>query len=103
MTSFVANSVDGFENYFSEDFVVWNIFFEGSDPEQGGQSWSFQRALGKDGTLESLGEEDEGICTVKEVQQATFYECVKKVILARESFFCEFTEKGAKESGASSI
>lgn len=103
MTKFFANSVDVFENYFSDDFVVWNMFFEESDPEERGESWSFQRALGKDGTLESLGEEDEGVCTVKEIQQATFYECIESVVLTRNSFFCNFDEKGAKQCGTSSI
>lgn len=103
MTKFVANSLDSLESYFSDDFVVWNMFFEESDPEEGGESWSFQRALGKDGTLESLGEEDEGVCTVKEVQQATFYECIESVVLTRNSFFCKFDEKGEKQCGTSSI
>ena len=103
MTKFIANSVESFRNYFSDDFVVFNISFEESDPEKGGESWSFQRTLGKDGTLESLGEDDDGVCAVKEIQQATCYECIESAVLTRDSFSCLFTEKGSKECGTSSI
>ncbi len=61
MTEFNANTVETFRNEFSNDFVVFNIFFEESDPEEGGKSWNFQRALGADGTVDSLGEDDDGV------------------------------------------
>ena len=103
MTKFIAHSVEAFENYYSEDFVVFNIFFEESDPEAGGQSWNLQRALGNDKTLDSLGEEDEGVCIVKEVQQVVLYEAIESAQLSRNRFVCIFDRVAAKKAGTGGI
>ncbi|MGF1488898.1 MAG: hypothetical protein ACFBSE_17575 [Prochloraceae cyanobacterium] len=90
MIRFTAKTVEAFSTEFCKDFVVFNIFFEECDREEGGQSWSFQRALGADGTIESREEEDEGVCTVKEIQQLTLYEGIERVKLSRNKFVCKF-------------
>ncbi len=99
MVAFKANTVDSFREEFTDDFVVFSIFFEESDPETGGESWNFQRALGLDGTVESLGEEDEGVCVVKEIQQETFYEDIKSIALSRNRLVCEFTAERSTRLG----
>ncbi len=103
MIAFKAKTVDSFREEFTDDFVVFSIFFEESDPETGGESWNFQRALGPDGTLESLGEEDEGVCVVKEIQQETFYEDIKSIVLSRNRLVCEFTAERATRLGYSGL
>ena len=95
MIEFEAKAVESFKNEFTKDFVVFNLFFEESDPETGGESWNFQRALGADGTVESLGEEDEGVCVAKEVQQQTFHEDIESVVLSRNRLVCEFSSQRA--------
>lgn len=98
MIRFTARVIDAFSEEFTDDFVVFSIFFEEYDPEEGGESWIFQRALGSDGTIKSLGEEDEGICVVKEIQQLTFYKGVEEVELSRNKFICKFDPKAIKET-----
>jgi hypothetical protein len=46
-----------------------------------------------------LGEDDGGVCTVKEIQQATVYGGIVRFKLARNSVTCEFDENAAKEIG----
>lgn len=97
MTEFSAKVVETFKNEFSDDFVVFNLFFEESDPKDGGESWNFQRALGADGTVESLGEYDDGVCTVKEIQLITLYEGIATIELHRNKFICIFEPDSVKE------
>jgi hypothetical protein len=85
-----ANLVTGEEDGYTPDFVVHGIYFGEGDPEQGGQHWNFTRALGED---------DDGVCTVKEIQQVTVYGGIVRFTLARHSMTCEFDEKAAKETG----
>ncbi len=98
MKKFKAKIVASFKEEFSDDFVVFNIFFEESNPEDGGESWNFQRALGADGSIESLGEEDDGVCTVKEIQQVTIYEGIESFILRRTSVVCVFQKDKHNET-----
>jgi len=92
MVNFKAEIVETHKETFSEDFAVFSLFFEEGDPEEGGESWNFQRALGNDGTLENLGEDDEGVCAVKEIQQETFYDGIESFELSRNSAICIFKE-----------
>jgi len=96
MRKYTANLVDTFVEEFSEDFTVFSIFFEESDPDEGGESWNFQRALGADGKLESLGEDDDGVCVVKEIQQLTDYEVLEIVEISRNRFYCKFISEWAQ-------
>jgi len=89
---FTAAEVQAIRTEYSDDYVVYGIFFEESDPEQGGQSWNFQRALGADGTINSLGEEDEGVCVVKEVQRLVVQDGISQFILGRNKMECTFKD-----------
>jgi len=103
MKKFTANLVDTFVEEFSEEYAVYNIFFEESDPDMGGESWNFQRALGADGTLESLGEEDDGVCIVREIQQLTEYEKLELVEISRNRFYCKFSPEWVKTTQISGL
>jgi hypothetical protein len=103
MTKFTANKVEVFREVFSDDFTVFSIFFEEFDPEEGGESWNFQRALGTDGKIESLGEDDDGVCTVKEIQQVTIYEGIQKVELSQTRLICEFDPETIKDTGTDAL
>jgi len=98
MIKFHANIVESFKEKFFDDFCVFSIFFEESDPDTGGESWNFQRALGADGTIESLGEDDDGVCVVKEIQQLTFNEGIKSIEISRYRFICKFDPVGRKSA-----
>ena len=97
MIRFTARDIAAFSDDFSDDFVVFNIFFEEFNSEEGGESWNFQRALGADGTIESLGEEDEGVCVVKEIQQLVFNKSIQEVELSRGRFVCKFDPEGKNQ------
>ena len=103
MTKFTANIVDAFKNEFTPEFVVFNLFFEESDPEEGGESWCFQRALGADGTLKSLEGDDDGVCTVKEIQQAILHEGIQKFELSRTQVVCVFEPNAVEETTTDSL
>jgi hypothetical protein len=85
-----ANLVVAEEDEYTHDFVIHRICFGEGDPEQGGQHWNFTR---------SLGEDDDGVCTVKEIQQVTVYGGIVRFSLARDSVTCEFDEETANETG----
>jgi len=85
-----ADLVAGEEEEYTQDFVVHGVYFGEGNPEQGGQHWNFTR---------NLGEDDDGVCTVKEIQQVTVYGGIVRFTLARDSLTCEFDEKAAKEIG----
>jgi hypothetical protein len=87
---FKANLVSGDEEEYTPDFVVHGIYFGEGDPEGGGQHWNFTRSLGYD---------DDGVCTVKEIQQVTVYGGIVRFSLTRQSVTCEFDETTAKETG----
>jgi hypothetical protein len=85
-----ANLVAAEEDGYTPEFVVHGIYFGEGDPEQEGQHWNFTR---------SLGEDDDGVCIVKEIQQVTVYGGIERFTLARDSVTCEFDEEAAKETG----
>jgi len=97
MKKFTAHLVEAFVEEFDEDYAVFNLLFEESDPDLGGESWNFQRALGADGTLESLGEDDDGVCIVKEIQQLTDYEKLEFVEITKNRFYCKFSAEWARK------
>ncbi len=103
MKTFTANIVETFKNEFTPEFVVFNLFFEESDPEEGGESWCFQRALGADGTLKSLEGDDDGVCTVKEIQQAILHEGIQKLELSRTRLLCVFEPHAVEETGTQGL
>jgi len=103
MKTFTANIVDTFKNEFTPEFVVFNLLFEESDPEQGGECWCFQRALGADSTLETLEGDDDGVCTVKEIQQAILHEGIQSLTLSRMQLVCVFEPHGVDEAGTEGL
>jgi hypothetical protein len=46
-----------------------------------------------------LGEDNDGVCTVKEIQQVTVYDGIVRFTLTRNSMTCEFDERAARETG----
>jgi hypothetical protein len=85
-----ADLVAGDEEEYTPDFAVHGIYFGEGDPERGGQHWNFTR---------NSGEDDNGVCTVREIQQVTIYGGIVRFSLARHSVTCEFDEKAARETG----
>ncbi|HEX4949259.1 MAG TPA: hypothetical protein VFZ34_21465 [Blastocatellia bacterium] len=83
---FHAEMVAGHEEGYTPEFAVHGIYFGEGDPEQGGQHWNFTR---------SLGEDDDGVCTVKEIQEVTIYGGIINFTLTRQSLACEFDEDAA--------
>ncbi|MEE9334155.1 MAG: hypothetical protein V3U65_08695 [Granulosicoccaceae bacterium] len=103
MTKFTANIVEIFKNEFTPEFVVFNLLFEESDPEEGGESWCFQRALGADGTIKSLEGDDDGVCTVKEIQQAILHEGIQMLELSKTQLVCVFEPQAVAETGTEGL
>src|SRR5262249_13464229 len=89
-----ADLAAGEEEEYTPDFVVHGIYFGEGDPEQGGQHWNFTR---------NLGEDDDGVCTSKEIQQATFYGGIVRFTLARDHVTCEFDEAASRETGVRNL
>ena len=94
MTTFTAIQVEAYDTEYGDDFVVHQIFFEDFAPEEGGQSWNFSRVL---------GDEDEGVCTVREIQQTTFYDGISSFRLSADCIVCSFTEDGARQAGTDGL
>jgi Immunity protein 10 len=95
--SFRAELVAGDEEEFSPDFFVHGIYFGEGDPENGGEHWNFTRAFGDN------DDDEAGVCTVKEIQQATVYGGIARFLLGRRSLRCEFDEETAKETGVRTL
>ncbi|GJM08363.1 MAG: hypothetical protein DHS20C11_06390 [Lysobacteraceae bacterium] len=70
---FHADRVAVSRECFTPDFSVLGIHFAEGDPEVGGEHWSFSCASG----------DDEGVCVVKEIQQAVFYNGIAEPSLSR--------------------
>ena len=87
---FEATLVAAEESRDGGNFTLHGIYFGEGDPEMGGQHWNFTR---------TLGVEDDGVCTVKEIQEVTVYGGITEFELTRSSVLCEFDEPTAKETG----
>lgn len=85
-----AQLVAANEQEFTEDFTVHGIYFGEGDPENGGQHWNFTRALGED---------DDGVCTVKEIQVVTVYDGIIRFEMNRAGLECEFNDEAAEQTG----
>ncbi len=90
---FKAQEVAAMSEEFTPDYVVHGIYFGEGNPEQGGQHWNFTRAL----------ETEDGVCTVKEIQQLTFYRGIKNFLLSRDGLVCEFDVKHAEHAGTKKL
>jgi hypothetical protein len=86
---FQAEMVAGDEEAYTPEFVVHGIYFGEGDPEQSGQHWNFTR---------SLDEDDDGVCTVKEIQEIVIYGGIIDFTLTRQSLVCEFDENTSRST-----
>ena len=91
---FKADFVEAASETYTPDFIVHGIYFGEGDPEQGGQHWNFTRNLETD---------DQGVCTVKEIQQVTVYGGIDEFVLGRNSLLCEFDENHAITTGTKKL
>ncbi|MDY6993953.1 MAG: hypothetical protein SVR94_15300 [Pseudomonadota bacterium] len=91
---FEAEFVEVASEEYTPDFIVHGIYFGEGDPEEGGEHWNFTRTLETD---------DEGVCTVKEIQQVTIYGGITRFLLERNHLICEFDENRSKETGTKKL
>jgi hypothetical protein len=87
--SFTAERVAAHVEDYTETYRVYGVYLETGDPELGGESWNFTRSF----------EDDEGVCTVREPQRATFYDKIQELALSRSQLVCTFTSEGEKDAG----
>jgi hypothetical protein len=85
-----ADHVAGLKEEYTGDFIVNGIYFSEGDPERGGQHWNFTRALGDD---------DDGVCTVKGIQEAVVYEGITHFDMNRTGLVCVFDSANAIKTG----
>jgi hypothetical protein len=87
--SFVAEDVVADTTEYTPECVVYTIAFGTGDPEADGHCWTFSRSF----------DDDWGVCTVREVQQATFYGGIERFRLQQSGVECVFGSKAAREAG----
>lgn len=78
---------------YTPKYAVHMIAFGTGDPEVDGHSWNFSRST----------DDDWGVCTVKEIQQATLYEGIESFALARSGLECVFNAEAALEVGVAKL
>jgi hypothetical protein len=83
------------EEEFTPDFTVVGIYFGEGDPEQGGQHWNFSQSIGDD--------EDEGVCTVKEIQQVVLYGNIDEFSISQSQVKCVFSDSALAKTGAKKL
>ncbi len=94
-----AHTVATLREDYGEDYTVYTLFFEERDPERGGECWQFQRALGADGRLAALGEEDEGVCVVRESHAFVGHDCLVAMTFDSRQLHCRFDPITARQLG----
>ena len=87
--SFTAERVATQVRNYTDTFRVYGVYFESGDPESGGESWNFTRSF----------EDDDGVCTVREVQRATLYDKIQELRLSRSYLTCTFEPEGHTAAG----
>ena len=87
--SFVAEDVGTDVTEYTEECVVYLIGFGTGDPEADGHSWTFSRSF----------DEDDGVCTVREIQRAVLHGGIERFTLHRSGVECVFDPEGARETG----
>lgn len=91
--SFTAEHVDTHIEDFTETSRVYGVYFEAGDPEAGGESWNFTRSF----------EDDDGVCTVREVQRATLYDQIQDLQLSRSELICTFEPRAQGVAGCARL
>lgn len=87
--SYVAENVGADRTEYTRECVVYLIAFGTGDPEAGGHCWTFSRSF-DDGL---------GVCTGREIQQATVYGGIESFRLHRLGVKCVFDPKAAEQTG----
>jgi hypothetical protein len=88
--TFAATDVASETIEYTPTCVVHLIAFGIGDPESDGHCWTFSR---------SFDDDDWGVCTVREIQQATLYEGIASLHFYRAGLECKFTPAGAAVAG----
>ena len=96
LLSFTAEDVETHVDGLSPDPELYMIAFSVGDVEVDGHSWNFSRGLDDD-------DDDWGVCTVREIQKSTIYECITSFDLHRSSLKCKFDAKGTSDTGFSEL
>jgi hypothetical protein len=91
--SFFAEHVGTDTTEYAPECVVYLIAFGTGDPEAGGHDWNFSRSF----------DDDWGVCTVREVQQAVIYGGIERFRLHRTAAECDFDPRAAGELGFSAL
>ena len=94
LLSFAAEDVETHVDGYSPDPELYMIAFSVGDVEVDGHSWNFSRGLDED---------DSGVCTVREIQQSTIYECITSFDLHRSGLKCTFDGEGINCTGFSEL
>jgi hypothetical protein len=89
LLSFVAEDVGADTTEYTTECVVYLIAFGTGDPEADGHCWTFSRSF----------DDDWGVCTVREIQQATIYGGIESFRLHRSGLECVFESKAAEKAG----
>ena len=91
--SFFAEQVGTDTTEYTPECVVYLVAFGTGDPEAGGHHWNFSRSF----------DDDWGVCTVREIQQAVIYGGIERLRLHRSGVECDFDTNAAKEAGFTSL
>lgn len=86
--SFHAEHVAVTDDVYGAD-RVYAVHFGCGDPERGGHHWNFQRCFSG----------DDGVCTVREIQQATLYEGIRRFDATRGQVRCVFEATAVADAG----
>jgi hypothetical protein len=93
LLSFVAEHVGTDTTEYTRECVVYLIAFGTGDPEADGHSWTFSRSF----------DDDWGVCTVREIQQATIYGGIESFKLHRSGVECAFGPTAAEQAGVRAL
>ncbi|MEM8533743.1 MAG: hypothetical protein AAGF95_23065 [Chloroflexota bacterium] len=91
--AFFAAHVETQNQEYTPDFVVVGIYFSENDELERGQHWHFTRGISSD-----EHEQDDGVCTVKEIQEVTLYRGIARFQLERDKLMCEFSDDAVRET-----
>ena len=87
--SFSAERVATDVETFTETCRVYSVAFQAGDLDADGEGWTFSRSF----------EDDDGVCTVREIQRATLYDGIRELRLSRARLTCVFEAAAAAEAG----
>lgn len=87
--SFTAERVATLVETFTETHTVYGVSLETGDPDDDGEGWTFSRSF----------EDDDGVCTVREIQRATVYDRIRELNLSRAQLTCVFEPAAVDETG----